>query len=335
MATEQESLANKDTSAGSFQREPTVFHHRIGSEAYPAASGRYRLYVAPACPWACRCWLTLTLKGLEGVVAVTLTGDRLANISFEPPWDAYHGWDFTAASEEPHGFAFIDELYEHASPGYRASHEDVGKRPCYSVPVLFCELTQSIVSTESAEIIEMLNSEFNALPETKRPLLDLSPPTLKQSIDSVNAIVYPSINDGVYRCGFATSQEAYESAYEAHWKGMDEVEELLSTQRFLCGDVLTLADVRLFPSLVRYDAVYYSHFKTSRSTLRHDMPNLHRFLRDVYRLPGVASTVRVERCKGHYYESQRMVNPSGVVPKGPDFEAFFADAIGLPPPYEL
>jgi glutathionyl-hydroquinone reductase len=136
VVTEQETLANKDTTEGAVHRPPTKFHHKIGGEDFPAEAGRYRLYVSPACPWAHRCWLTVKLKGLEDVVSVTLTGDRLANISFEPPYDAYYGWDFTEESAEPHGFTFIDQLYEHACPGYRRSYEDNGQRPCYSVPVL-------------------------------------------------------------------------------------------------------------------------------------------------------------------------------------------------------
>ena len=185
------------------------------------------------------------------------------------------------------------------------------------MPLLFDEKLQKIVTTESADIIKLFGGAFDAF--AKKPDVDLAPKGLASAMEEMDAIVYPGINDGVYRCGFARSQEAYDFAYEAHWKAMDLIEERLGRSRYLCGDVLTLSDVRLFTTLVRYDVVYYSHFKTSRNRLR-DMPNLHRFAKDVYALPGVAETCDIAAIKGHYFGSHPMLNPSGVVPKGPEFD---------------
>eukprot|EP00518_Triparma_eleuthera_P011637 CAMPEP_0182483102 /NCGR_PEP_ID=MMETSP1319-20130603/40636_1 /TAXON_ID=172717 /ORGANISM="Bolidomonas pacifica, Strain RCC208" /LENGTH=364 /DNA_ID=CAMNT_0024684871 /DNA_START=87 /DNA_END=1181 /DNA_ORIENTATION=+ len=321
--TEQAKYQNTDKTAGAVHRPATSFHDWIGKEVdgsvkYPAEAGRYRLIVSEACPWAHRCHIVWKLKGLEGIVSLSLTGWKLENIKSEPPFDDYHGWDFVQDGEgyykEPSGRTHIESIYETASPGYRADWESRGMRPYFSVPVLFDELTNTIVSTESAEIIVMLNSAFDGLPGA-RTSVNLNSPEKRERQEAVNAIIYPGINDGVYRCGFARSQEAYENAYHAHWKAMDEVEDMLSKSRFLTGDTITLADVRLWTTLARYDTVYYAHFKTNRSHLC-DMPNLYRFLRDFYRIEGVSETLNLEWIKKHYYWSQRMVNPTGIWPLG-------------------
>jgi len=258
---------------------------------------------------------------LENAISLTVTGYRLDNLDFKENFDAYRGWDFVKTDDknsvhyEPHGFELIDQLYEHAHPGYRKEFQDQGKRPYYSVPVLFDEKTQTIVSNESAEIIKMFNSEFNEF--AKNPDLELNPQKEKvqQEMERVDSIIYPYINDGVYRMGFARTQEAYEHAYEDHWRTMDEIETLLGTRRYLCGSQLTLSDIRLFVTMIRYDPVYYSHFKGSRNKIT-EMPNLYRHLRDVYQLSGVANTVNIEHIVKHYYGSQKMVNPTGVYPLG-------------------
>jgi putative glutathione S-transferase len=183
------------------------------------------------------------------------------------------------------------------------------------VPVLYDEKENRIVSNESSEIIEMLNSAFDKW--STRPKLDLHPPHLQKKIDEVNEIIYPHINDGVYRCGFAGTQEAYENAYHAHWEAMDDVEARLGKTRFLCSDTeVTLADVRLFVTLVRYDAIYVSHFKTGRNRIK-DMKNMDRYFRDLWRIPEFKACTNLEACKFHYHDSQRMVNPTGIVPVGP------------------
>ncbi|GMH89228.1 hypothetical protein TL16_g11391, partial [Triparma laevis f. inornata] len=318
--TEQAKFANKDNTPGAMHRPATKFHHKIGDPQFPAeGNNRYHLYVSEACPWAHRCHVTWVLKKLEGVVGLTLTGWKLENISHSPPFDDYHGWDFVDSGsgsysyKEPNNFSHIEELYELAHPGYREEWESRGQRPYYAVPVLYDTKTKTIVSSESAEIIQMFNSAFNSCGADSS--FDLEPASMKQQIEDVNAIVYPTINDGVYRCGFCTSQQAYENAYNSHWEGMDKVEAILGESRFLTGDTLTLSDIRLWTTLARYDTVYYSHFKTNRSRIS-EMPNLYRFLRDVYRIKGVESTLNLEWIKKHYYWSQRMVNPTGIWPLG-------------------
>jgi putative glutathione S-transferase len=343
--SEQGKFVNKDKTKGAVVRPATKFNHRIGSAEFPAAKNRYRLYVSEACPWAHRCLIVHQLKGLDAAIPVTLTGWRLANISFKPPFDNYRGWDFfgkdqdqhsyTGATsratsraqdpryDEPHGFDFIDQLYESACPGFRASYEEKNQRPYYSVPVLYDTLSGKIVNNESSAIVEMLNSDFNEWAE--RPGLELAPAHLAQTIEEVNATVYPHINDGVYRMGFATTQQAYENAYDAHWQAMDDMEARLGKSRFLTSDTeVTLADVRLFVSLARYDIVYFSHFKASRNRLS-DMPNLSRYLRDLFRIPEFGGTTNLHACKFHYYESQRMLNPEGVYPKGPNVDYIYSE----------
>jgi len=285
------------------------------------------------------------LKGLDDAIGVVHTDyhlDHLAD-SFDPATShLYRGWTFMPG--EPHGFQYLDELssdaarvlilvsmvnvpalllpsrYEHAAPGYRASFG--AERPSFTVPVLFDTQTQTIVNTESADIIEMLNREFEAVATNQSDSFgDLAPAELSDEMAAVDAIVYPGINDGVYRCGFARTQDAYDHAYERHWAAMDAIEARLAASSsddgpFLFGASPTLSDVRLWTTLVRYDAVYYSHFKTSRTRLV-DMPHLLRLATALYRLPGVAATVDVAFIKNHYFSAHRMLNPSGIVPHGP------------------
>mmetsp|Transcript_11848 Transcript_11848/g.13663 ORF Transcript_11848/g.13663 Transcript_11848/m.13663 type:complete len:339 (+) Transcript_11848:80-1096(+) len=311
---------------GSFVRNPTKFHDSISTSPdakYPPEAGRYRLYVSYACPWASRCLMVRKLKGLEEVISLTITGYRLDNLSTSnsksKESSKYRGWNFEKDQDKesifynPHGFEYLDELYEHAHPGYRKEYEDQGKRAVYSVPVLFDEKTQTIVSNESAEIIKMFNSEFNSV--CLNPDLDLEPKGMVSEMNRVDAIVYPHINDGVYRMGFAKTQEAYEKAYVDHWRAMDQVEAILSEKKFLCGDEMTLSDVRLFVTLIRYDPVYYAHFKGSRNKVK-DMPNMFRYLCQIYQMPGIKDTVDFDHIVKHYYGSQLMVNPTGIYPVG-------------------
>ena len=310
-ASDAERFVTKDTSKGAMRRPPPKFRDRVGTENYPAEAGRYRLYVSYACPWAHRTLICRALKGLEDAIPVTFTGYKLDHLkeSFDPALSyMYKGWDFTG--DEPHGFTHLDELYEHASPGYRETFVPP-ERPAFTVPVLFDDKTQTIVNTESADICDMLNCEFNDFAKN----LDLA----HKDMDKWNAIIYPHINDGVYRCGFARSQEAYDKAYDDHWTAMDKVEARLGESKYLCGDTLSLADIRLFPTLLRYDAVYYAHFKTSRNKIS-ELPNLYRFLKDFISLPGVRPTCNLDYIKKHYFGSHTIINPTGIVPKGPDLE---------------
>lgn len=328
MSTEQEKFGNDTKAAGAWKRNPTKFHNSIEEGTkYPPVSGRYRLYVSYACPWAHRCLITRKLKGLEDIIALTVTDYEMPFIAFSVEQSSkYKGWMFNTREGlhdknevnnvfyEPHGFKTMSELYELAHPGYREEYIKSNKRPVYSVPVLFDEETQTIVTNESSEIIVLFNEKFNKIAGNSD--LDLNPKELQQKMEEVNAVVYPKINDGVYRCGFAKTQKAYEDAYNTHWEGMDEIEALLGKNKFLTGDKFTLSDIRLFVTLIRYDSVYYAHFKTSRNKIQ-DLPNMFRFLKEIYNIPGVKETVSNEHIVKHYYGSQGTVNPTGIWPLGP------------------
>lgn len=259
------------------------------------------------------------LKGLEDVVPLTWTTHVLEGLGSKPPFDDYKGWIF----DPPHdGFKCTGELYEHAQPGYSKSFG--GGRPTFSVPILFDEKTQKIVNNESAQIVMILNKAFDKF--SKRPYLNLYPEALQQQIDALNAWIYPHINDGVYRCGFARTQESYDIALNNHWDAMDRLEALLEGRTYLIGNELTVADIRLFPTLVRYDVVYFSHFKTCRSHLT-EMPNLLRHTRMILQLAGVKDTVNLDSVMQHYYFCQTMVNPTRVVPRGPKAPRGFEDLL--------
>mmetsp|Transcript_17092 Transcript_17092/g.53391 ORF Transcript_17092/g.53391 Transcript_17092/m.53391 type:complete len:355 (-) Transcript_17092:114-1178(-) len=315
--SDAEKFASKDADPGAMKRQAVSreFRERLSPHGeFPPEAGRYRLYVSKACPWAHRTLMTRALKGLEGAIPVTFTGYRLDNLaeSFDPARShLYRGWDFTEASEEPHGFEYLDQVYELAMPGYRDSFGT--SRPMFSVPVLFDEKTQRIVNAESGDIIRIFNEDMNEFATND---VDLAPAELREAMDEVDALVYPHVNDGVYRCGFARTQQAYDTAYEQHWNAMDALEARLASSPFLCGDTLTLSDIRLFATLIRYDAVYYSHFKTSRNKLI-ELPNLFRFTKRIYNMPAVKSTCDIEFIKKHYFGSHGMLNPLGIVPKGP------------------
>eukprot|EP00924_Labyrinthula_sp_SR-Ha-C_P010077 snap_masked-scaffold_40-processed-gene-1.43-mRNA-1 protein AED:0.00 eAED:0.00 QI:0/-1/0/1/-1/1/1/0/344 len=328
---EQNKFKNQSNAKGSWKRSATKFHDKIYTKAekpdakYIAEPGRYRLFVSYACPWASRCLMLRKLKGLEDVLALTVTGWELANVKFDSTQTSeYKGWNFQdemggefSLPEYAKGFSFLKDIYELAHPGYTEEYKKLASRPVFSVPVLFDEKTKTIVTNESAEIIIQLNHVFNEW--AKNPDLDLNyadDPEIQNEMQRVNSVVYPGINDGVYRCGFAQTQEAYEHAYEAHWKAMDEIEELLGTRRFLTGDKFTLSDVRLFVTLIRYDAVYYAHFKTSRNQLK-ELPNFLRYMKEIYNMPGVKETVRIDHIVKHYYWSQKTVNATGIWPLGP------------------
>jgi glutathionyl-hydroquinone reductase len=301
------------TPGGRFSRPTTRFRNWVtkdgdagptGEGGFPAARERYHLYVALACPWAHRTMIMRTLKGLEEVVSMSVV---------EPLYGP-HGWRFgTSPGTVPdtvNGASEIAEIYLRADPRYSGR---------VSVPVLWDKERRTIVNNESAEIIRMLNGAFSRFTNVRT---DYYPPSLRAEIDRINAVVYENINNGVYRAGFATSQEAYEEAFRALFSALDEIEQRLSLQRYLAGGQITEADWRLFTTLVRFDAVYYSHFKCNLRRLI-DYPNLGNYLRDLYQQEGVAATVNMDHIKRHYYGSHPHVNPTGIVPLGPalDFMA--------------
>jgi putative glutathione S-transferase len=283
---------------GHYMRPTTQFRSwisRDGSSGHAAASGRYHLYVAHACPWAHRTLMLRALKGLEACISV----------SYADPLMLEQGWVL------PQGDGPVPEA-RHMHDVYRAARPDYSGR-C-SVPVLWDRETASIVSNESADIVRMLNVAFDAF--ATRSLPDLYPPALRERIDQVNDRVYRDINNGVYRCGFATTQAAYEESFARLFEALDHFEAHLGSNRYLCGERITEADWRLFATLVRFDAVYVGHFKCNRQRIA-DYPNLSGYTRELYQWPGIAATVDVARIKQHYYGSHESINPRRIVPVGP------------------
>jgi glutathionyl-hydroquinone reductase len=288
---------------GEFVRRDSQFRDRVtadGSSGFPAEPGRYHLYVSSACPWAHRTIIFRKLKRLEHAISMTVVDPVMAD----------HGWTLAASADTVNGFRHLHQVYTKARPDYTGR---------VSVPVLWDIKKRTIVNNESSEIIRMLNSEFEASAGAHD---DYYPQRLRAEIDAVNRTVYENINNGVYRCGFATTQGAYERAFEALFVALDELEVRLDRSRYLVGDCITEADWRLFTTLVRFDAVYYGHFKCNLRRIE-DYPNLSNYLRDLYQVPGIAGTVDIDHFKLHYYASHRHINPTGVVPRGPalDFSA--------------
>jgi len=288
---------------GKFHRAKSQFSCSEGEHArangFIAEAGRYHLYVSLACPWAHRTLIFRKLKGLESLIPVTIVHPHMLQ----------DGWQFDPA-EPLYGFNYAHQFYSKADPEYTGR---------VTVPILWDKKEQTIVCNESAEIIRIFNSAFDELTSNEN---DYYPIELRDEIDEINAFIYPGINNGVYKCGFATKQEVYEEAYVALFRAIDEIELRLAGQRYLVGNTLTEADWRLFTTMIRFDAVYYSHFKCNRQRIS-DYPNLSNYIRDLYQHPGVKETVSMEHIKEHYFYSHESINPTRIVPKGPelDFDA--------------
>ena len=289
-----------DSSGGEFRRQDSRFRSWVtadgaagpsGSEGFKAEPGRYHLYVSLACPWAHRTLIFRQLKDLQDLIGVTVV----------EPLMLANGWEL---KDDQYGLEYLYQLYLKADSGYEGR---------VTVPVLWDKREQTIVSNESAEIIRMFNTAFNGLTGNDK---DYYPAALRGEIDAINDRVYDSINNGVYRSGFATSQKAYEEAFYKLFDALDWVEQVLTRQRYLAGETLTEADWRLFTTLIRFDAVYYGHFKTNRQRIA-DYPAMSNYLRELYQQPGVAQTVNFDHIKQHYYGSHRTINPTQVVPLGP------------------
>jgi putative glutathione S-transferase len=298
---------------GAFQREQAQRRHWVTADGQPgpsgeggfkAEAGRYHLYVSLACPWAHRTLILRKLKGLESMIDVSV----VSWLMLENGWtfDKAHG----STGDKLDGFEFMHQRYTADTADYTGR---------VTVPVLWDKQLNRIVSNESAEIIRMFNSAFNGLTGNT---LDFYPEALRPAIDGLNERIYPAVNNGVYRAGFATSQKAYESAFDDVFAELDHLEQHLGDHRYLAGEYLTEADVRLFTTLIRFDAVYYSHFKCNLRRIA-DYSNLSNWLREMYQWPGVAETVDFAHIKGHYYGSHRTINPTAIVPKGP-LQAFDA-----------
>ena len=304
-----------DTSAtgGRFVRPRTRFRNWVtrdgsvgpsGTGGFAAEPGRYHLYVSLACPWAHRTLIMRALKGLESMVSISVVHWRMSD----------RGWTFEdgpgVIADPVLGARYLSEVYLAADRKYTGR---------VTTPLLWDKRSATIVNNESSEVIRMFNSAFDAI--GARPG-DYYPAELREEIDALNARIYEAVNDGVYKAGFATAQQAYEDAYAALFETLDWLDEKLGGRRYLCGERVTEADIRLLTTLLRFDLVYYSHFKCNARRIA-DYANLSGYTRDLYQLPGVAATFDAGHIKRHYYESHRMLNPSGIVPLGPaiDFGA--------------
>ncbi|WP_313226296.1 glutathione S-transferase family protein [Stutzerimonas chloritidismutans] len=292
---------------GKFEREQAKRRHWVtpdgapgpdGQSGFKAEAGRYHLYVSLACPWAHRTLIYRKLKGLEPLIDVSVVSWLMAE----------HGWTFDKSTGSS-GDALDDFDYLHQ----RYTRDDPKYSGRVTVPVLWDRERQCIVNNESAEIIRIFNDAFDELTGST---LDLYPEALHGEIDALNARIYPAINNGVYRAGFATTQEAYEEAFDELFRELDWLERRLGKQRYLTGEYLTEADWRLFTTVIRFDAVYHGHFKCNLRCIE-DYPNLSNWLRELYQWPGIAETVDFTHIKNHYYTSHRQINANGIVPKGP------------------
>jgi putative glutathione S-transferase len=278
---------------GAFVRPESQFREQLTV----AEAGRYHLYVSRACPWAHRTLVVRALKGLEKAVPVF----------YADPYMAENGWAFSSGVNSA-GIRYLHQLYAQARPGYTGR---------VTVPALWDSRSRRIVNNESSEIIRMLNGAFDSL--ATRKCADLYPRQLRKEIDAVNQRVYRTVNNGVYRAGFATAQDKYEQAVTALFATLGWLERRLAKRRWLCGGRFTEADVRLFTTLIRFDAVYYSHFKCNLQRIV-DTRNLWRHTKSIYAMPGVARTVDLDEIKSHYYRSMKQINPTQIVPKGPRLE---------------
>jgi putative glutathione S-transferase len=304
---QQDGVRTKD---GAFIRPTTRFRNWVtpdgnsgpsGEGGFQAAAGRYHLYVSLACPWAHRTVIYRKLKGLENVISLSIVSPDMLK----------DGWTFHtdegSIGDTVNGKDKLSDIYLLADARYSGR---------VTVPVLWDKQRKTIVNNESAEIIRMFNTAFDAFTNVRS---DYYPAPLRAEIDRLNDKIFPNVNNGVYRAGFATAQGAYEQAFRCLFDTLDEMEQRLAQSRYLAGKAITEADWRFFPTLIRFDAVYYSHFKCNWRHI-YEYPNLSNYVRDLYQVPGVAETVSLEQIKRHYYFSQRQVNPTGIVPVGPQLD---------------
>ncbi|KTG19299.1 glutathione-dependent reductase [Pseudoalteromonas sp. XI10] len=306
----QDKWYDTDNNQGEFKREAAQLRNWVtedgsagqsGDAGFKAEKDRYHLYVSLACPWAHRTLIFRHLKGLEDYISVSVVSPDMLE----------YGWTFDKDNHST-GDALFDSEFMHQI--YTRNKADYSGR--VTVPVLWDKKTQRIVSNESAEIIRMFNSAFNALTGNER---DFYPQSLRSEIDEVNEFVYHNINNGVYRAGFATTQEAYTEAFDDLFAALDKIEQRLTANRYLVGETLTEADWRLFTTLIRFDSVYVGHFKCNLRTIE-SYPAISNYLRELYQIEGVSKTVDFYHIKRHYYFSHTMINPTQVVPKGPDID---------------
>ncbi|KAG0335599.1 S-glutathionyl-(chloro)hydroquinone reductase [Podila horticola] len=304
MSTAQTPLPNilkwANDKTGEFKRQVSTFRDAIVDEPgakFPPEAGRYHLYVSLACPWAHRTLVVRALKGLEDIISVDIVHWHLQANSW-PFQDGY--------KDSLYGAEYIKDIYLKAQPDYAGR---------FTVPVLWDKKTQTIVNNESSEVIRMLNTAFDKLVPEKAGL-NFYPEKLRGEIDAVNEWVYDTINNGVYKSGFATTQAAYENHVYPLFNSLDRVEEILSKSDYLVGNTLTEADIRLWTTIIRFDPVYHGHFKCNIKSIEKDYPNILKHARRIYQLPKVAETVDMYHIKHHYYASHLQINPTGIVPAG-------------------
>jgi len=296
------------TKDGAYSRKESQFRRSVkadGSSEFTPEAGRYHLIISYACPWASRTNAVRMLKGLEEAIPVTVVHPVFQRTRPEDDNDNHHGWFFNE-NDKYMGVNTVRDFYDKYSTG------DVSR---YSVPILFDTKTEQIVNNESAEIVRMFNTEFNNI--AKNPDVDLYPEQYQHDIDEVNSWIYPRINNGVYAAGFAQSQEAYDVAVELLFEGLDLVEQILSTHRYITdSNTITEADIRLFKTLVRFDEVYATHFKCNKKRVA-DYPNMENYVREIYQIPEITGTVNMDHIKRHYYCSHPSVNKFGIIAVGP------------------
>ncbi len=300
----QDEWYDTQSTGGRFVRKDSQFRDWVtadGSSGFKAEPNRYHLYVSLACPWAHRTLILRKLKNLEGVISLSIVDPLMEE----------NGWEFSdypgSISDSLNGSQYLHQIYTTAKPDYTGR---------VTVPVLWDKEKKIIVNNESSEIILMLNSEFDEFGNSTQ---DFYPPELRDEIDEINAVVYGNINNGVYKCGFSTTQQAYEEAFNNLFSTLDQIENILSKKRYLVGDKLTLADWRLFTTLLRFDSVYYTHFKCNLRRIE-EYPHISNYLRELYQYPGVQETVNFKHIKEHYFKSHKTINPTGIVPSGPELD---------------
>ena len=311
---------------GAFVRSDSLFRDVVSAEhpLFKPEPNRYHLYVAMACPWANRCLTILHLKGLNDIIGVSIVHSTWQKTKLEDPNDDHKGWTFVqdpsinfksssgygcfntdgCTNDKINGFRTVRDIYE--QNGFNG--------PKFTVPILYDTATNKIVNNESSEIIRILNFAFNEW-STKKDL-DLYPNHLQQQIDDINNWIYHDINNGVYKAGFAQSQEAYDDACEKLYNALDKVEDILSKKRYLIGDQLTEADIRLFMTLVRFDEVYVVYFKCNMKQIK-EYDNIQNYCREIYQIPEVTNTINMDHIKMHYFTSHPVLNPYSIIPKGP------------------
>jgi len=298
------------STGGKFKRSESQFRNWVtsngaagptGDSGFKAEAGRYHLYLSYACPWAHRTLIVRALKGLEDMIDVSVVGMTMLE----------NGWTFDksdgSTGDALYGADFLHQVYTRADPTYSGR---------VTVPVLWDKKNETIVSNESADIIRMFSTAFDGLGATEG---DYYPDALRTEIDSLNDRIYDTVNNGVYKAGFATTQKAYEEAVVPLFETLDWLEGHLAENRYLAGDSFTEADIRLFTTLVRFDPVYVGHFKCNIRTLK-EYPELSAYVREIYQMPGVRETVHMDHIKTHYYASHKTINPTGIVPVGPEID---------------